>query len=195
VLQVIKELIKIPAFWFIGLSYMMICFSIIIPFTFLPSCAIQRLQISYASAALLITILAACGIAGKLVLGYLSDKAGRVRIMLLCTILTTIGPLCMAFAETYSSLTISTIIFGVGYGALWPVYAAASHDFFPKAYSGTVIGLWTLLVGAGSIISPVLAGWAVDITGQYTFTFGIAASVAVLSGLLLLPVLHTPSEN
>lgn len=195
ILQVIKELIKIPAFWFIGFSYMMICFCIIIPFTFLPSYATQTHRIPYASAALLITILAICGILGKLVFGYLSDTVGRIPIMLLCAILTTIGPLGMAFAETYSSLIVSTIIFGVGYGALWPVYAAASRDFFPKAYSGSVIGLWTLLLGIGSIISPVLAGWAVDITGHYTFAFGIAAFAAIISGLLLLPVLHTPSEN
>ncbi len=195
VLQVIKELIKTPVFWFIGFSYTMICFSIIIPFAFLPSYATQTLRIPYASAALLITILAACGIIGKLVLGYLSDRIGRLRIMLLCTILTAIGSLGMVFAETYSSLTVSTIVFGVGYGALWPVYAAASRDFFPKAYSGSVIGFWTLLLGAGSIISPVLAGWAVDITGYYTYAFGIAAFASVTAGLLLLPVLHTPSEN
>ncbi len=194
-LQVIKKLLKIPAFWFIGLSYMMICFCIIIPFTFMPSYATKSLQIPYASAALLITILAACGILGKLIFGYLSDAVGRIRIMLLCSILTTIGPLCMAFSETYLSLTLSTVVFGFGYGALWPVYAAASRDFFPKAYSGSVIGLWTLMLGIGSIISPVMAGWAVDITGSYGYAFGIAAFAAMISGLLLLPVLHTPSEN
>lgn len=195
VLLVIKELIKIPAFWFIGFSYMMICFCIIIPFTFLPSYATKMLQIPYARAALLITILALCGILGKLVFGYLSDRVGRIPIMLLCAILTTIGPVCMAFSETYSTLTVSTIVFGVGYGALWPVYAAASRDFFPKAYSGSVIGLWTVMLGAGSIISPVLAGRAVDITGHYTYAFGLAALAAMISGLLLLPVLHIHPEN
>ena len=173
----------------------MIGSSILIPFTFLPSYATQALLISYESAALLITILATCGILGKLFFGYLSDKVGRIRVMLLCAILTTIGPLGMAFAETHLSLTESTIVFGAGYGALWPVYTAASRDFFPKAYSGSVIGFWTLLMGAGSIISPVLAGWAIDITGYYTFAFGIAASAAIISGLLLLPVLHIHPEN
>ncbi len=195
VLEVIKELLKIPAFWFIGLSYMMICFCILIPFTFLPSYANNALHTPYASAALLITILAACGILGKLVFGRLSDTAGRIRIMLICSILTTIGPLGMAFAHTYSTLTVSTIVFGIGYGALWPVYAAASRDFFPREHSGSVIGLWTILLGTGSIISPVLAGWAVDITGHYTFAFGIAALAAIISGLLLLPVMHTRPEN
>jgi MFS family permease len=193
--QVIKELIKIPAFWFIGFSYMMIGSSILIPFTFLTSYATISFQISYDSAALLITILATCGIVGKLFFGYLSDTVGRIRVMLLCAILTTIGPLGMAFSETYSSLTISTIVFGVGYGALWPVYTAASRDFFPKEHSGSVIGFWTLLMGTGSIISPVVAGWAIDLTGHYTFSFEIAAFASIISGLLLLPVLHIPSQN
>ena len=195
VLEVIKELLKIPAFWFIGLSYMMICFCILIPFTFLPSYANQTLRIPYASSALLITILAACGILGKLVFGRLSDTVGRIRIMLICSLLTTIGPLGMAFAHTYSSLAVSTVVFGIGYGSLWPVYAAASRDFFPRAYSGSVIGLWTILLGIGSIISPVLAGWAVDATGHYTFAFGLAAITAIISGLLLLPMLHIRPEN
>ncbi len=194
-LQVIRELIKIPAFWFIGLSYMMICSCIIIPFTFLPSYATRTLEIPYAKSALLITILAVSGIAGKLTLGPFSDRIGRLRIMLLCAALTTIGPLCMAFSDTYSALTASTVVFGFGYGSLWPVYAAASHDFFPEKYSGSVIGLWTLLLGAGSIISPIAAGWAVDITGHYTLTFGLAASAAVTAGLLLIPVIHIKPEN
>ena len=195
VIQVIRKLVKIPSFWFIGLSYMMICSCILIPFNFLPLHATQSLEITYESAALLITVLAVFGIMGKLFLGSLSDRAGRIRIMMLCAALTATGPLGMAFSKTYSYLAVSTIIFGVGYGALWPVYAAASRDFFPKKYSGSVMGLWTLLMGTGSVISPVLAGWAVDITGSYTPAFVISATTAIIAGLLLFPVLHIHPEK
>jgi MFS family permease len=90
-------------------------------------------------------------------------------------------------------LFIFSIIFGIGYGTLWPVYAASARDLFPKNYSGSVIGLWTLYHGLGSIISPVLSGWMIDATGTYVWAFILAMSCSFLSLLLLLPITKTDS--
>jgi MFS family permease len=85
------------------------------------------------------------------------------------------------------------MIFGIGYGTLWPVYAASARDLFPKDYSGSVIGLWTLFHGLGSMISPVLSGWIIDATGTYVWAFILAVSCSILSLLLLLPIIKTDS--
>jgi len=68
-----------------------------------------------------------------------------------------------------------------------------SRNLFPKNYSGTVIGLWTLYHGLGSIISPVLSGWIIDATGTYVWAFILAMSCSILSLLLLLPITKTDS--
>jgi MFS family permease len=180
-------------FWFIGLSYMLIGFSILIPFTFLPTYAVQTLALPYQTAKWLIIIIAATGIVGKLTLGHLSDTIGRIKIMILCDILIAAGGAGMAYSSDFVTLCISATVFGFGYGALWPVYAAVAIDYFPKVYSGRIIGLWTLYLGIGSIAAPPLAGWTIDSTGIFFWAFILIAASAVISLILLLPLVKVPA--
>lgn len=183
-----KKIFQDSKFYLIGFSYLLISFSILIPFTFLATYATQELMIPYASAASLLVAVAITGAIGKLVLGYASDKVGRLRIMMLCGLLTASGTLGMAIVQKLPMLFIFSMIFGVGYGTIWPVYAASARDLFHRDYSGSVIGLWTLYHGLGSIVSPTLSGWIIDVTNSYHWAFILAMSCSLVSLLLLLPV-------
>jgi sugar phosphate permease len=68
------------------------------------------------------------------------------------------------------------------------MYAASASDYFSKESAGSIVGLWTLYLGIGSTISPVIAGWTADATGTLAWSFVLAAAGAALSLLLLLPV-------
>jgi DHA1 family bicyclomycin/chloramphenicol resistance-like MFS transporter len=134
--------------------------------------------------------MALIGIIGKIVLGPLSDRLGRIWILVLCGILLTLGSLGIAFSRGYMPLMVSTALLGLGYGAVWPIYASMASDFFPKGIAGSVVGLWTLKLGMGSTLAPILGGYAVDVTGTYTTAFLIAFSSAILATLLLVPLLR-----
>ncbi len=73
-------------------------------------------------------------------------------------------------------------------GAVWALYAAAASDYFAKSIAGSIIGLWTLYLGIGSILSPVIAGWIADTTGTLGWSFVLAMAGAIVSLLLLVPV-------
>lgn len=184
-----------PVFWLVGISYALISFCILIPFAFLTAYATLGLSISYQSAALLIGVVALTGICGKLGLGHLSDKIKRVYVMIFCGVLTCAGTLGMAFSQSFWGLVCCAAVFGIGYGAIWPVYGAAARDYFKKEFAGRIIGLWTLFLGMGSIVSPVLAGWTVDVSGRYMWAFILAAAGAALSAGMLLPVLGMKSKQ
>lgn len=183
-----KKIFKDAKFYFIGFSYLLISFSILVPFTFLATYATQELMIPYASAASLLVVVAITGAIGKLVLGYISDKIGRIKIMMLCGILIASATIGMAIVRTLPMLFIFSVIFGVGYGTIWPVYAASARDLFHKDYSGSIIGLWTLYHGLGSIISPTLSGWMIDVTNTYFWAFILAMLSSLVSSFLLLPL-------
>jgi len=85
-------------------------------------------------------------------------------------------------------LVLFTTIFGIGYGTIWPVYAASARDLFSKDYFGSIVGLWTLYHGVGSVLAPVFAGWTIDVTGAYIWAFILTVISAVLSLLLLWPL-------
>jgi MFS family permease len=183
-----KVVFRDVRFYLIGFSYLFISFSILIPFTFLITYATQKLMIPYASATGLLLVMAVAGSIGKLILAHISDRVGRIRIMMLCGLLTASATFGMAYGRELSTLCIFSAIFGIGYGTLWAVYAASARDLFPGNYSGSIIGLWTLFHGVGSVIAPVLSGWTIDTTGNYYWAFILASSASVLSLLLLLPV-------
>ena len=177
-------LLRSRPFWIIGVSYLMAGFNVLIPFTFLPVYAREQLDLSYAVATRFIVIIAVAGVVGQLSLGFLGNAIDRIRLMVLCGVVMGAGCLCMLLARGAWSLYLATCFYGVGYGVVWPVYAAVASDYFSKAQSGTVIGLWTALLGFGSIVAPMICGWTIDYTGGYTWSFVIGIISGLLSGVL-----------
>ena len=191
-----KQILRDRRFWLIGIAYLMTGFAVIIPFVFLSTYAVQELDISYGSATILITFIGVGGMLGKLSLGPLSDKAGRLRIMLLCAFLIGAGCLAMAFCRGWMLVAVC-FVYGIGYGACWAMYAACASDFFSKKAAGGIIGLWTFLMGLGSITAPILSGWTADISGTLRWAFIMAMGAGFISLLLLLGMMRgkrTPAQ-
>jgi len=189
-----KQILQDRRFWLIGIAYLMTGFAIIVPFVFLSTYAVQELGFPYGSATLLITIIGVGGIVGKLTLGPLSDKAGRIRILVLCAFLIGAGCLAMAFCHGWPLMAVC-FVFGIGYGACWALYAACASDFFSKKAAGGIIGLWTFLMGIGSIIAPILSGWTADISGTLRWAFVMAMGAGFISLLLLLGMMKEHTTN
>lgn len=180
-----KRLLRDTRFWLIGFAYMLTGFSIIIPFTFLSTYAVQELAFPYEAATRLITVIGITAMVGKLVLGPLSDKVGRIKVMLLCAVLIGAGSLGMAYSRG-STLILVTAIFGLGYGAVWSMYAASASDYFSRENAGSIVGLWTVYLGIGSMLAPIIAGWIADTTNTLAWSFVLAMAGAVISLILLL---------
>jgi MFS family permease len=173
-------------FWIIGIAYLLVGFSLIILFSFLPVYARESLGMPYIVSTRFISIIAVFGIIGQLGLGSLSDKVGRIRVMVFCSATMAIGSLGIVFAENVWSLYFVVGLYGFGYGAVWPVYAAVAADIFSRQHTGGIIGLWTLFLGIGSLSAPVISGWIIDSTGSYTWIFLLATLAGLLSALILL---------
>jgi len=187
--QVLRNSLNNSRFWLIGGSYLLIVFSVLIPFTFLSTYAVQEFKLPYKDAVRLITIIAISSIIGRFVLSSLSDSLGRIRVLIFSCILITCGILGIVFQESYNQLRLFVFIFGCGHGALWPLYAACASDYFPKDYTGSILGAWTLLGGIGSITCPVIVGSLVDHTGTFAWAFILGGGIAAISIILLLPLI------
>lgn len=188
------KILRDSKFWLVGLAYMLTGFSILIPFTFLSTYAVQELSVPYNSATLLITVIGIGGTIGKLILGPVSDKTGRIKIMALCAVLIAGGCLAMIYSHSWVLMAVC-FIFGIGYGACWSMYATCASDYFPKKNSGGVIGLWTVFLGIGSVSAPIVSGWAADSTGTLMWAFVIGTAGGLISLLLIIPLLKAPQYN
>jgi MFS family permease len=186
-----KQLFGDRRFWFIGFAYMLTGFAVIIPFAFISTYAVQELSFPYDTATRLVSIIGLAGIAGRLVLGPVPDRMGRIRILAICALLMAGGCLGMAYGRGWW-MTAFVVIFGLGYGACWAMYAACAADIFSKKAAGGIIGLWTVFLGIGSIAGPMLAGWTADASGTLMWSFMLAMAASIVALLLLLPLLKTP---
>lgn len=178
--------------WLVGVSYACVGFSILVPLTFLGVYATEILQLQMTEATSFFTVIAGAALFGKLSLGILSDRLGRLVVMMTCGL--CIGGGCFGMVQ-FSSLLgkyLAVVVIGIGFGAVWPVYAAAAVDFFPKHLAGGVVGIWTVFMGLGSLFSPILCGITIDNSGAYTQAFHLGGAVALLSVLFLLPLRANP---
>ncbi|MGD9142238.1 MAG: MFS transporter [Dehalococcoidia bacterium] len=180
-------IIRDGKFWLIGVAYLLMAFSVIIPITFLSTYAIQEREFSAGAAARLITVIGVGAFFGKLGLGAVSDRVGRIRMMMLCSLLVVAGCLGIAYGRDWA-LYVFTAVFSMGFGAFWPMYAAAASDYFHRKHSGGIIGLWTVFMGVGSIVAPSVSGWIADTTGTLSWSFVLGSAGAAVSLLLLVPV-------
>lgn len=183
-----SKIIKDLKFWLIGTSYLLVGFYIMIPFTFLSTYAFQEIVTPYAYATALVSMIAIGAIPGMLSLAAFSESFGRLKTMVLCGVISIITILGMALVFDFYTLAILAIIFGVPYGAVWPLYTACAFDMFSAEHVGKVLGLWTIFAGVGFMISPPIAGWIADITKTLRCSFLVAMFAAVLSLLFLLPI-------
>jgi MFS family permease len=174
-------------FWLLAGAYLLTGFSILIPFTFLSTYATQDLGFSYEAGAGLLTVIGVGAIVSKVVFGPASDRTGRLKVMMLCALLISGGSLGMVFADGIW-MFVTSAVFSLGYGVVWAMYAAAASDYFLQESSGTTVGFWTMFLGIGSILSPIVAGWIADATGNLAWSFALAAGTAFISFILLLPV-------
>jgi len=170
-------------------------FSSLIPVTFITTYSIQELGFAFEAGAKLITITAIASIVAKLFVGTLSDILGRINTIILCLVLMALGSFGIVFHKDVTMLNISVAIFGFAQGGAYPLYPVCASDYFPNEFVGSIIGIWTLFFGIGSILSSVIGGWTADVTGTFKWSFLLASTAALVSFGLLLPIRGSFSDQ
>ncbi len=187
-MNVYRPIVQDRVFWIIGIGYFFVGALVIIPYGFVSVFAREALGVPYETATRYVAVMALAGVAGQLTLGPLSDTIGRIRVMMICALIMGAACLGLALSTRPWMLYLFCSCFGCGYGAVWSAYGAAASDFFPKEHTGGIVGLWTCLLGVGSVLSPVICGWTIDVSGGYTWAFLLGLFCGILSALVLVAV-------
>jgi MFS transporter, OFA family, oxalate/formate antiporter len=128
---------------------------------------------------------------GTIVVGGLVDRFGARSMMAACTLTCAVSLAILLGAGNVLLLVVFIVIFGFILNvmtALTPLLLAECLGMRRFAlFSG--VGITTTLV-AGAV-GPLLGGWLVDLTGEYSSAF-VAALVAALCGFALTLVIPNP---
>ena len=128
--------------------------------------------------------LAAGNVAGRVVWGWLYDRAGYCTIpaalLLLCL---AIGGLLAADGRSLVFIAAASMV-GLGFGACFVLYAAHVTTVYGVDQVGRLYPLLFLSYGMAGIAGPGLGGVLHDWTGHYTASLAVGALVAALGAWL-----------
>jgi sugar phosphate permease len=179
-----RELLKMPNLWLIGISYFFIGFTAYVVNMFLVTYGTLELKFPFPQAAKLASMVAFSGMIGAVCLPAVSDILGRKKC-LTCINLFMTGSIALIIwaGARWVPLLLSVSLFGIFYAAVWPMYAAAAADYFPREATGSVLGFWTIFYGIGLILAPTLGGYIADVTGTFTRAFSLAIITGTIAAI------------
>lgn len=145
----LREAIRTVPFWCIFFTIFFIngTWNLTVPLIY--DLGLER-GLTPAMAAFAVSITGIPNAAGRLIMATLSDKIGRVASLIILSVLTGIGALCMIFAGGGFYILIVCLI-AFAYGGPSPINAAVTTDFFGPKYSGTNYGVIMTGLGFSSI--------------------------------------------
>lgn len=130
-----------------------------------------------------ITLIGFCGLSGKLIFGYASERMpSRFSFGTICLVqIVGILILLLVRADNVTPLLwVFAIIYGVGFGAVGAVQPLVMVETFGLVAFGVVFGALQLLLRVVQASVPYAVGASVDATGSYRFAF-----IVTLAGLAL----------
>jgi MFS family permease len=114
--------------------------------------------------------------------GILSDRIGRVNVLLGGLGALAVADLALAFVPGLGGVIIGVALWGLYLGFSQGLLSALVADTAPEDLRGTAFGLFNLVTGGALLVASVVAGWLwYDFGPTATFSAG-----AVLSGLAIL---------
>jgi MFS family permease len=124
----------------------------------------------------MLSIMLAAGVVSRLASGFLADRIGGVKTLLVGSTLQCLALFLYIPFDGLASLYVVSLVFGLSQGGIVPCYAIIVREYMPAAEAGQRIGIVILATIAGMAIGGWMSGWIYDITGSYAAAFlnGIA---------------------
>lgn len=189
-----KEMIKTKQFYFM---WVMFAFASSAGLMIIGNIAtIAKTQAHWEKGFYLVGLLAIFNALGRLMAGFLSDKIGRVKTLMIVFVIQGINMVLFAGYSTPLAISIGTALAGIGYGALLSLFPSMTADYYGVKNFGGNYGVLYTAWGISGTIGPIIAGMVVDATGTFNLAYIISAvllAIAFVLALLTKPI-TSPKE-
>jgi len=124
----------------------------------------------------MLAIMLGFGIASRLASGWICDRIGGLRTLLLGSVLQGVALVLFLPFDGLASLYIVSALFGLFQGGLVPSYAIIVREYFKPSEAGGRLGVVLLATLLGMAAGGWASGAIFDLTGSYraAFVHGIA---------------------
>ena len=172
--------LKTPAFKWLYMGTLLGAPVMFVPFAHI-SAAARDAGLPDAQAVGLVGLIGIGSLVGRFAIGWLADRLGRVRTLMLMQCLMGLSYLVWAGAQDRWMFALFALWFGLSYGSIVSLLPAICMDLFGGRAVSAIIG--TLYTGAalGNLLGPVLAGQVFDMTQSYTLVIWITLGISALA--------------
>jgi MFS family permease len=143
-------------------------------------------------AALLLSVLGAASIAGRLVIGLGADRLGGKRAFILSFIPLIASLFAFAITTAHLPLFLVVALYGFAHGGLFTLVSPVVAEYFGMRAHGSIFGIIVFFGTIGGSIGPILAGWVFDLLGSYQPTF---IGLGLMTCLGLIMALYLPAST
>lgn len=110
--------------------------------------------------------------------GWLSEKIGPVRLILIASVLFGITSWFCGVASSFTIICISRFFQGMVSGPLIPVSQTLLVDIFPPGKKQMAMALWAMVALVGPIAGPLVGGWITeDFSWRWIFFINIPVAI------------------
>uniref|UniRef100_A0A8C5V1V0 Monocarboxylate transporter 2 n=1 Tax=Microcebus murinus TaxID=30608 RepID=A0A8C5V1V0_MICMU len=141
-------------------------------------------------AALLLSVMAFVDMFARPSVGLIANsKLVRPRIQYFFSLAVMFNGVChllCPLAQTYTSLVVYAVFFGLGFGSVSSVLFETLMDLVGAPRFSSAVGLATVVECGPVLLGPPLAGKLVDITGEYKYMYLSCGAIVFVASVWLL---------
>lgn len=119
----------------------------------------------------MLSLMLGFGIISRIASGFIADRIGGVRTLLLGSVLQGVALFLYLFFDGMVSLYIISALFGLFQGGIVPSYAMIVREYFPAREAGTRVGLVLMATLLGMALGGWMSGAIFDHAGSYRAAF------------------------
>jgi MFS family permease len=138
----------------------------------------------------MLSLMMAFGVISRIGSGFLADKIGGIRTLLIGSVAQAFALLFYLFFDSLTSLYLISAMFGLFQGGIVPSHAIIVRESMPASEAATRVGIVILASVVGMSFGGWVSGVIFDSTGSYAAAFlnGLAwnaLNIAIVLSLLI----------
>ena len=141
--------------------------------------------ISAIIAANILAVVGGLSSAGRIGIGSISDRVGRMSSLIIGFSLLSVALLWLLFTSELWTFYLFAIIFGFSTGGLIALESPVVAELFGLRAHGAILGAVIFGATTGGAIGPILAGHIFDIANSYYLAFMACAILSIIGTILV----------
>jgi MFS family permease len=184
----LREEIAHPAFWLLGLGFVVCGWTMAFPNTHFLAYA-DDMGMSVMHAANTVSVTAIFSVIGSLLLGLAADRTRRTSVLAMTYALRGVAFLLLLLLPGENLLYIYGIVLGVSWTATTPLTAAIAADRYGPKHLGLIFGSLFTFMNLGFGVASLLDGIIYDTLGGYqtALIINVALGIVAAIGIALVP--------